>query len=87
LKFINRLPYPPPDQLPFSVAAFEHQIGEPGRLKLGIGAVLTDQQVCSTPNLKVGDHRAAPSAWFKTKASRTPALLSCVLTSCVAMSM
>ena len=38
------------------------------------GPVLADQQARGTPDV---DHRAAPSAWFKTKASRTPASPYC----------
>jgi hypothetical protein len=51
----------PPDPLPnglaFEVAAFEHQIGAPGRSKLGIVTMLPDQQVGGSPDVEVGDHR------------------------------
>ena len=47
---------PFPDGLPFEVAAFEHQVGAPGRCKLGIVTMLPDQQVGGSPDVEVGDH-------------------------------
>jgi hypothetical protein len=48
---------PFPDGLAFEIASFEHQIGAPGRSKLGIVAMLPDQQVGGSPDVEVGDHR------------------------------
>jgi hypothetical protein len=50
-------PDPLPKGLPFEVAAFKHQIGAPGRCKLGVGTVLLDQEICGSPDVEVGDHR------------------------------
>jgi hypothetical protein len=53
-------PDPLPNGLPFEVAAFKHQVGAPGRCKLGIVTMLPDQQGCGPPNVEVGDHPTAP---------------------------
>jgi hypothetical protein len=34
-----------------------HQVGAPGRSKLGIVAMLPDQQIRGSPDVEVGDHR------------------------------
>jgi hypothetical protein len=51
----------PPDPLPnglaFEVAARKHQVGAPGRSKLGIVTMLPDQHVGGSPDVEVGDHR------------------------------
>ena len=48
---------PLPKGLPFEVAALKHQVGSPGRSKLGIVTMLPDQQVGGSPDVEVGDHR------------------------------
>ena len=55
LQLDDRPPDPLPDGLPFEVAAFEHQIGTPGRCKLGIVTMLPDEQVGRSPDVEVGD--------------------------------
>jgi hypothetical protein len=50
-------PDPLPNGSPFEVAAFKHQVGAPGRSKLGIVTMLPDQQVGGSPDIEVGDHR------------------------------
>jgi hypothetical protein len=45
-----------PDQLPAAFAAFEHLIGTPGCHYLSVASVLTDQQICGTPDVAIGDH-------------------------------
>jgi hypothetical protein len=51
---IGRLlrPYEPP----LVVAAIEHQMLQAGRFKVGVGAVLSDQQVGRASNVEVGNH-------------------------------
>jgi hypothetical protein len=42
------------------IAAVEHQVGALRSLKLGVGSVLTDQQIGRTPNVEIRDRRVAP---------------------------
>ena len=57
LELDDRPPDPFPDHLPIEVAAIEHQVGAPGRCKLGIVTMLPDQQVDGSPDVEVGDYR------------------------------
>ena len=57
LQLDDRASDPFPDGLPFEIAAIEHQIGAPGRCKLGIVTMLPDQQVGGSPDVEVEDHR------------------------------
>ena len=41
------------------ISAIEHPIFQPGRFKLGVGTVLTDQELGSPPDVKIGHHRGA----------------------------
>ena len=45
-------PDPLPNGLPFEVAALRHQVGAPGRSKLGIVTILPDQQVGGSPDAR-----------------------------------
>jgi hypothetical protein len=52
-----------PDGLPLDVAAIEHQVGAPGRCKLGIGTMPPDQQVGGSPDVEVGDHGLSETSY------------------------
>jgi hypothetical protein len=52
----DRPPDPPPYKPTLVIAAFEHQILQPGSFQLGVGAVLPDQQICGAPDIEVGNH-------------------------------
>jgi hypothetical protein len=42
------------------VASVEHQVLQPGGFDIGVGAMLSNQQVGGSPNFQIGDYTLQP---------------------------
>jgi len=61
----RRLPFddspldPQPEEMTRTIATLKHEVGQPGRFDVRLGAMAFDEQVRRAPDIEVGNHQAA----------------------------